>query len=131
MREHDLTDLMSRFREIEEGVIRNINDAREKVLERWLLARGWDGKDMDKAREMAAGYTVAETWERDRVIFEVVKADTCRIIEREPGTFFYEDFGHNLRINLTEMFGKGREPRTVREFHGKVPLEYLRYPEDR
>ena len=123
--------MMSRFREIEEGVIRNIGDARERVLENWLLARGWDGNDMEKAREMADGYTVAETWERDRVIFEVVKADTCRIIEREPGIFFYEDFGHNLRINLTEMFGKGREPRTVRELHDKVPLEYLRYPENR
>ena len=54
--------------------------------------------------------------------------ETQRIFE-EDGVMYYEDLSRNIRINLTEMYGKGREPRTVEAFMRMFPP--LTYPKAR
>ncbi len=49
-------------------------------------------------------------------------------IYEEEGQWYYQDGVHNLRINLTLLFGKGKEPKSVDGFLNYFPSPYIRYP---
>lgn len=50
----------------------------------------------------------------------------ARVYEQD-GVWFYEDGIHNLIINLTLAFGKGKEPRTIGEFLKVYPKMWAGY----
>ena len=46
--------------------------------------------------------------------------DNERIYE-DYGSFFYEDSKSDMVVNLTLLFGKGNEPKTIEEFKNMLP----------
>ena len=67
----------------EENALRFAQE-KDAFAKRWLLRRGWDGKDMNQARELAEGYHIEEKWHQEDFGYTVTFT-MCANDEKEKG----------------------------------------------
>lgn len=109
-------EMIDRFLAEKDKVINNAMAERDAFVQRWLVSRGWDGKDLEQARKLADGWTVVHDFNGGKVTLRIIKLPA---IIKENGMLFFMDKEH--KINLTAMFGEGKEPSTVEEFLAVFP----------
>ena len=109
-------EIIARFQAERDKVINNAMQEEEEFVKRWLVSRGWDGKDLEQARKLADGWTVVHDFNDGKVTLRIIKLPA---IIKENGRLFFMDKEH--KINLTAMFGEGKEPATVKEFLAVFP----------
>lgn len=105
-----LEELAEKCKAERDKVINNALAEEEAFVERWLVSRGWDGKDREQARQLSKGWTVLHEFNDGKMTLRIVKMPT---IYEDNGRVFFVDENH--RINLTSAFGAGNEPRTLEE----------------
>ena len=52
-----------------------LDNAREEFAKAWLMAMGWDGKDIWQARDIAEGYILQDEVKNGIATFKIVKAE--------------------------------------------------------
>lgn len=59
--------MTDRFRAIADHLYEFVQNERNRTAYDWLISRGWDGKDFEKAKKLAEGYVLVQypdfTWE--------------------------------------------------------------------
>lgn len=71
-----IEELVEEFRAEREQLFKRYEEEREAFARNWLLARGWDGRDMEQARKLAEGWTIEHKLEDDKLTLTMVKDDT-------------------------------------------------------
>ena len=97
----------------EENALRFAQE-KDAFVKRWLLCKGWDGKDMNQARELAKGYHIEEKWHQEDFGYTVTftmcvndeKEKDCPLIPvPEHGDLIDKDF---LKQHLEACETNGR-----------------------
>lgn len=109
------------FQDERDRILNQIDEEREAFCKRWLVSRGWDGTE-EHARKLSEGWTIRQQFKDGVMTFKMVSLP--RIAE-DGGQLYYLD--NMNKINLTKLFGKGNEPKTVEEFARIYPIAFLDY----
>ena len=109
------------FQAERDRILNRIDEKKEAFCKRWLVSRGWDGTE-EHARKLSEGWTIQQQFKDGVLTFEMVSLP--RIAE-DGGNLFYLD--NKNKINLTKLFGKGNEPKTVEEFVNIYPIAFHNY----
>ena len=103
------------FQDERDRILNRIDEEKEAFCKQWLVSRGWDGTE-EHARKLSEGWTIQQQFKDGVLTFKMVSLP--RIAE-DGGNLFYLD--NMNKINLTKLFGKGNEPKTVEDFMEYYP----------
>ena len=56
-------------------IIDHLHEDREAWVRRWLMSMGWDGKDIEQAKEIAKDWKIEQQFNGNVVTYRIVKKD--------------------------------------------------------
>ena len=63
--------------------------SRNELVRAWLIARGWDGKDIEQAKELAKGYKITQQIKDGTITFSIEKMTEAEQEASDRGEVYF------------------------------------------